>query len=351
MALNVPFPSFFLPTPGEPSVPFKTWRQIFENYLLVIGASGNAWPVARRRAVLLHCLGTEGQRLFYSFPNTGTTYESAMSALEAYFVPKTYTVAERHAFRQRKQLQHETVLQYVTALRERASTCDFGDRADEVIRDQLVEHLRNPRIRERLLMDSALTLERAMTTATQIEAATEQAKAFCEPRAAPVQAVQRAQKRGGRERGKRYNVTSAAGDSAQHGKRTCYRCGSDGHLANSTTCPATSVTCNKCRKVGHFAKVCRAAQTRNREVREVENPEIDIPEVIVLNTDHSALATDKITCAVEIRSERSQPSTVNLLVDTGSSVSILPRSIYTQYFRDIPLTKPAVLLWLRVQNW
>ena len=79
------------------------------------------------------------------------------------------------------------------------------------------------------------------------------------------------------------------------GKKTCYRCGSDGHLANSTTCPATSFICNKCKKVGHFAKACHATQTRNREVREVENPEIDIPEVIVLNTDHSALATGKIT--------------------------------------------------------
>ena len=247
MAANVPFPCFFLPTPGVPSIPFKTWRQIFENYLLVINATGNAWPAARRRAVLLHCLGTEGQRLFYSLPDTGTDYDAAMAALEAYFVLKTNTVAERHAFRKRVQRPDETVLQYVTALRELASTCDFGDRADEVIRDQIVEHLHNPRIRERLLMDSKLTLESAMTTAAQIDAATEQARAFCKPRAASVQAVQHMQRRRGGERGKRTNV---AGDASQRRKKMCYRCGTDGHLANATNCPAASVMCRQCKKSG-----------------------------------------------------------------------------------------------------
>lgn len=37
MVGNMPFPWFFMPTPGEPSTPFKMWRQIFDNYLLVIG--------------------------------------------------------------------------------------------------------------------------------------------------------------------------------------------------------------------------------------------------------------------------------------------------------------------------
>lgn len=74
---NVPLPCFFLSIPSEPSIPFKTWRQIFKNYLLVIGATGNSWPDARRRAVLLLCLGSEGQRLFCSLLDTGTAYDTA----------------------------------------------------------------------------------------------------------------------------------------------------------------------------------------------------------------------------------------------------------------------------------
>lgn len=69
--------------------------------LLVIGDTGNSWSDVRRRAILLQRLGTGGQRLFYSFLDTETTYDTAMMALVNYFLPKTNVVAERHAFRKR----------------------------------------------------------------------------------------------------------------------------------------------------------------------------------------------------------------------------------------------------------
>ncbi|MEQ2187191.1 hypothetical protein GOODEAATRI_002061 [Goodea atripinnis] len=42
--------------------------------------------------------------------------------------------------------------------------------------------------------------------------------------------------------------------------RTCFCCGSQKHLANDTSCPAASVKCKNCNKIGHFAQVCRSAQ-------------------------------------------------------------------------------------------
>lgn len=66
---HVPFPSFFLPCSGEPAMPFNTWLWIFENYLRVIDATGDAWPDERQKALLLQYLSTEEQ-----LPNTGTMY-------------------------------------------------------------------------------------------------------------------------------------------------------------------------------------------------------------------------------------------------------------------------------------
>ena len=68
---NVPPPPMFLPCPGEPPMPFDMWMRIFNNYMLVINATGNAWPEARKRATLLQCLGVERQQTFYSLPDTG----------------------------------------------------------------------------------------------------------------------------------------------------------------------------------------------------------------------------------------------------------------------------------------
>lgn len=101
-----------------------------ENFpkLLVIGAQGDAWPDASLHAVLLHCLGTQGQRLFYTLPNGGTTYDEAMAALDAHFTPRVNVVDARHKFRQRAQRIDETVSQFIAELRHLAVDCQFGGR-------------------------------------------------------------------------------------------------------------------------------------------------------------------------------------------------------------------------------
>ena len=186
MTATAPFPDFFLPAPGEPAVPFKVWEQMFKNYCLVIDVDGLNWTEARQRALLLHCLGTEGQRIFYTLPETRAT----LAALHGYFMPKVNVVVERHTFRKRVQLADESIIQYVTALRRLVATCEFAI-CDDMMRDPLVEHFANPRIRERLLLKEKLTLEQATTIASQMESAGEQAKCMTSVKSSlPVHAVQ-----------------------------------------------------------------------------------------------------------------------------------------------------------------
>lgn len=125
------------------------WLRIFNKYMLVISATGNAWPEALKRATLLHRLGAEEHRIFYALPDTGDTVATAVTALEKYFVPKVNVVVEQHAFRQRRQAPHQTVVQYVAVLRDFASKCGFDEKTDEIIWDQLIEHVTNPSIREK----------------------------------------------------------------------------------------------------------------------------------------------------------------------------------------------------------
>ena len=62
MGLNLNPPTPFLKNPGEPSMPFTAWTRVFENYVLAI--QDNALADARKRVLLIQCLGTGGQRLF-----------------------------------------------------------------------------------------------------------------------------------------------------------------------------------------------------------------------------------------------------------------------------------------------
>lgn len=87
----------------------------------------------------------------------------------------------------------------------------------------------------------------------------------------------------------------------------CFRCGSTKHLANDKNCPAAAVKCNKCRKKGHFAKVCKSAVS---EVREVV-----VPELAVLCVDDVKLvaaAFDKITCTINIEAPQGNSHALEL---------------------------------------
>ena len=52
-----------------------------------------------------------------------------------------------------------------------ASTCDFGDFLDDAICDQLIEKMNNHKIRERLLADENIDLDKAIVVAVKLESA------------------------------------------------------------------------------------------------------------------------------------------------------------------------------------
>ncbi|KAF3858878.1 hypothetical protein F7725_012079 [Dissostichus mawsoni] len=126
------------------------------------------------------------------------------------------------------------------------------------------------------------------------------------------------------------------GERKSEQARRCYRCDSDKHMANSTQCPATNKICKSCGKTGHFAKVCRSEQ--KREVREVV-----IPELTVLLLNNSAPKEKKIMCTVDLGLSPANQS-FEMIVDTGSSVSLLPAHVYETYFSHIPLKPTKVPL-------
>lgn len=84
--------------------------------------------------------------------------------------------------------------------------------------------------------------------------------------------------------------------------------------------------------------MCRSAQSNTREVHEIE-----LPEVTVLYTEYPD-RPPSITSTVTISTAADQAFVVNLVVDTGSSVSILPYSTYACHFSNVALSQPTARL-------
>ncbi|XP_034056171.1 uncharacterized protein LOC117535746 [Gymnodraco acuticeps] len=335
---STPLPPTFLQCPGEPTMPFGTWLKMFENYLLVIDVEGAKWPDTRIRATLLHSVGTEAQRIFYTLTETGTTYNHAVTALRAHFVPKVNVIAERHKFRQRAQRHDETIAQYVSALREMMVLCEFGNAEQDMLRDQIVEKAYSGRIRERLLLEDKLTLDKAIQIANQVETAVRNVAEFSNSEV-PVREI----------RAPTWEQKLPAASKQRKGERKseqarrCYRCDSDKHMANSTQCPATNNICKSCGKTGHFAKVCRSEQ--KREVREVV-----IPELTVLLLNNTAPKEKKIMCTVDLELSPANQS-FEMIVDTGSSVSLLPAHVYETYFSHSSSQNSEELPYFQPSTW
>ena len=106
MEFSLPPPTPFLTLPGEPPVPWIRWLESFETYLAALGLEDASDP--QRRALLVHCLGTEGQRIFRTL-GQAKKYREATKLLEAHFAAPQTVILRRIIFRQRRQKAGESV--------------------------------------------------------------------------------------------------------------------------------------------------------------------------------------------------------------------------------------------------
>lgn len=89
------------------------------------------------------------------------TYENITHALSLHFKPKLIVIAEHFRFYKRQQKNNETVSEYILALKELASTCEFGQFLNDVLRDQFVCGLSGEGYHMRLLPEKVLTFKKA----------------------------------------------------------------------------------------------------------------------------------------------------------------------------------------------
>lgn len=348
-------PPPFLSSPGHPDIPWEQWILVFTNYMVASGASD--LPAIRRKAILLNCLGLEGQRIFQTLitddPCLMTTsvaeatltssspdeFDRAIATLEGHFKSTLNVTAARHRFRRRTQAPGETAADYVTALRSLVGACNFGDLADDMIRDQLIEKTTSGYLRERLLLEESLTLSRALTIAKQHDVATNEARELVQ---SDSQVNRVKDESNNRERHCStctcYNMQNQSRTSLREQK--CYRCGSTTHLANSSQCTAKAHKCRNCQKIGHFEKLCKSLRKFARNVQHVAD-------------DHDTVDHDDNLTICQILSRKKgiyavleiEGIPVSFLIDTGSSVSIMAEDLYQSHFSNrYPLTSTSVQL-------
>ena len=102
--------------------------------------------------------------------------EIVMKKLEDFIAAETHEVFESYKSHLRKQEPTINIETYVAALHKLAKNCQFGQLRDKLIIDQVVVGVRVDCIREKLLSDKQLTLDKCLQIGRAHETCKQQTK-------------------------------------------------------------------------------------------------------------------------------------------------------------------------------
>ncbi|XP_064468460.1 uncharacterized protein LOC135379139 [Ornithodoros turicata] len=102
--------------------------------------------------------------------------EVVKQRFKEHFTPKANHAYERYKFNELKQKEGETFNEFLTAARLQAKICQFGELTDELLRDRIIVGIRNDDVREKLLSDPTIDLQKTVNTCRASEQASQQLK-------------------------------------------------------------------------------------------------------------------------------------------------------------------------------
>ena len=210
---------------------WRRWRQTME---LFIELSMSDKSEKEKCNAFLYIIGQAGRNIFNAFVLTAEEQDKInvlFAKFESYCKPKRNVTVERYKFNTRMQAAEESIDQFVTALRLIAKDCDFKLLEDDLIRDRIVCGTNSDRVKERLLREHDLTLDKAINICRSTEESKKQLESMSEEKADPkVHAVKPAP------------AGSEEKSSTPHGKID--RCRNCGLQHGRDSCPARGRKCH-----------------------------------------------------------------------------------------------------------
>lgn len=289
----------------------------------------------RKVSLLLHHMGGEVLEIFKSFnlDLDNVTHEALVKKFGDYFSPKKNITMERNKFFNKKQNTDQGIMEFVTELKNLAKSCEFTE-TDSIIRDIFICNMRSEYnyIKEKLLEDGELTLQKSIEIAKSMEASRQRVSQLdsSEPQVLKVSSNPSQNFRRSRSKSNHRYQDKNHGNS-DHRKSSqgsvCQKCGYNHRFK----CPAYGKTCAKCGQRNHFAKMCKSPNNVNNiesEYSECGDSESNQYQDFFVGSVSSSIWE----VPVEING-----NVIQAQVDTGSQVNIISRYKYNILSLDLNL--------------
>lgn len=341
MQSHIPLPPK-LDLGGNISQTWKTWKQIWNSYVIVTGLADkdNAYQVA----TFITCIGHEALEVYNGLPfrdeNEKNDPTVILRLMEEYCVGKTNTIYERYVFNNKHQESSESVDAYVTKLRKLSLTCEFGQLADQMIRDRIVCGIKDNAVRKKLLQEADLSLQKcvdicraAEKTATQIKSMNlqDEVHALNKSSRKPLKAnaPHKEQRKGGKPHHAGGKPHHASGKSHQAKKTSCSFCGYQ-HPREKEACPAYGKVCANCGNKNHFKSVCRQPEKRVHLLENCDSDSTSDDEILSVEQTSGKEHPKKLFARMKIND---QSKLVKFQIDCGATCNVLSQDIIPKNVR------------------
>ncbi len=230
--------------------PFDSKVQAWEEYCEIVEHFFTANDIDegdKKKSIMLSVVGAQTYSLMRNLLSPAKpgekTFEQLVTLLKNHFNPKPSEIVQRFKFDSCMRKPTESVAEYVAELRKLAQDCNYGETLPRMLRDRLVCGINDDHIQRRLLSETSLTFESALSLAQAMESANKnvqdlQAKAG----AMSCNAVRTGgaesmgQKRESQRRSEKdkdcYRCRGKhAPEDCRFKKEKCHACGMTGHIA------------------------------------------------------------------------------------------------------------------------
>ena len=309
----------------------ENWRRFQQQYNIYLTASGSEKKDdAVKIAILLNFAGEDAIEVFNTFQfleGDEKKLAKVLEQFERYCNPRKNVVFERYQFWQIMQKDSETVDQFVTRLKNKVKSCEYTA-VNDMVRDKFVFSIRDLSVKERLLGEDKLTLEKAISMARASEASKEQIKAMGtkeqKDKNPSVNEIRADGTTGGDKQ--KQNPSRRPRPGAGSKKVKCTFCGSS-HSWGS--CPAFGKTCDYCQKKGHFLSVCRKRMRDfgGKTVHAVAESEgsDDEADLLAFSVESSGKYPSQNDWHVSLKIA---DSNVNFKIDSGADCNVISQSVF-----------------------
>lgn len=233
---------------GDGANNWKVWLQQYQWF--EIASNINQKPQNVQVATFMSTIGTEAVLLFNTFgctPDELGSLDAIKLRFNTYFTPKINLTYERFQFNRMNQEDGEIFDDFLTRIKAQSAKCEFGALHDSLLMDKIVIGIHSETVREQLLAQDDLTLDRVTQKCRASELACKQLRSLKDD-SSTVHAIKKNTHSNNR---KNKNTSQANSENFD-----CKRCGTK-HGPKS--CPAFNKKCEKCERKGHVAEMCRSA--------------------------------------------------------------------------------------------